>query len=307
MLRTRSAAALLACLALATACADTDPAERDPSSASPTADHSSPSEPEPTPDPSEPTSGGSSTGAESGTASGLVPPWLGTRPLTPRADGTVAPQPTPEELDPRAFTLPDRVSALAGDGFASETEAPAPASVIARSTWHAGCPVAAHDLAWIRVTFWGFDDARHTGELLVASSVADDLVRVFARLYDARFPLEEMRVTSAAALEAAATGDGNNSESFVCRPTTGGTAFSQHAYGTAVDINPFQNPYDKGSGDARVVIPELATSYTDRSAVRPGMVLPGDPVVEAFAAIGWQWGGQWRSLKDYQHFSLNGR
>ena len=36
------------------------------------------------------------------------------------------------------------------------------------------------------------------------------------------------------------------------------------------------------------------------------MILPGDDVVRAFAAIGWEWGGDWHTLKDYQHFSQNG-
>ena len=27
---------------------------------------------------------------------------------------------------------------------------------------------------------------------------------------------------------------------------------------------------------------------------------------QAFDEIGWPWGGDWRSLKDYQHFSANG-
>ena len=30
-------------------------------------------------------------------------------------------------------------------------------------------------------------------------------------------------------------------------------------------------------------------------------------VVRAFGSIGWSWGGEWQSLKDYQHFSQNGR
>ncbi|MDT9593405.1 M15 family metallopeptidase [Nocardioides zeae] len=247
--------------------------------------------PEPTPEP------------EPGT---VAPPWLGTRPLPARADGTAAPQPTPTELDPRRLTSPDALPALPGDGYASEVTAPAPADVVERSTWREGCPVAARDLAWVRVAFVGFDDARHTGELLVATDVADDLVEVFAALYAARFPIEEMRVTTAAELDAEPTGDGNNTESFVCRATTGGGRFSQHAYGTALDVNPFQNPYDKGTGSARVVIPELATSYTDRGVVRPGMVLADDAVVDAFAAIGWEWGGAWQRSKDYQHFSRNG-
>jgi hypothetical protein len=37
------------------------------------------------------------------------------------------------------------------------------------------------------------------------------------------------------------------------------------------------------------------------------MHLPGGPAVEAFAAVGWEWGGHWRSSKDYMHFSQNGR
>jgi hypothetical protein len=30
-------------------------------------------------------------------------------------------------------------------------------------------------------------------------------------------------------------------------------------------------------------------------------------VYRAFISIGWGWGGNWRSIKDYQHFSLTGR
>jgi hypothetical protein len=156
----------------------------------------------------------------------------------------------------------------------------------------------------VQLTFWGFDDQRHTGELLLNASVARDVVQVFRQLYEARFPFEELRVSSRSELELPPTGDGNDTESFVCRPTTGSeTTFSQHAYGLAIDLDPFQNPYVKDD----LVLPELASSYLDRDQVRPGMILPGDVVVRAFASIGWTWGGTWSSLKDYQHFSQNGR
>ena len=163
--------------------------------------------------------------------------------------------------------------------------------------------MAADDLSWVRLTFRGFDHRRHTGELLVNASAADDLVAVFRDLYRARFPIEEMRITRKAELTAPPTGDGNNTGAFACRATTGGTSYSQHAYGLAVDVNPFQNPYTKGE----LVLPELASSYLDRGWVRPGMITPDGPVVRAFAAIGWGWGGSWSSLKDFQHFSANGR
>ncbi len=235
---------------------------------------------------------------------GTVPPnWLGTREL-PRTDaGYAEAQPTPPELRNRRFTLPDSLPALPGDGFASRVADPAPARVIARSTWKRGCPVGRRDLAWVRLTFWGFDGARHTGELLVNGRAVKDLVEAFRRLYEARFPLEEMRIPKAGEAKAAPTGDGNNTVAFACRPTRGATTYSEHAYGLAVDINPFQNPYVKGD----VVLPELASAYVDRGNVRPGMITADGPVVRAFTAIGWGWGGGWKSLKDYQHFSESGR
>ena len=36
------------------------------------------------------------------------------------------------------------------------------------------------------------------------------------------------------------------------------------------------------------------------------MILPNDVVVEAFAEIGWEWGGEWETALDYMHFSQNG-
>jgi hypothetical protein len=229
------------------------------------------------------------------------PPWLGTRALPEGPDGYAEARPTPPELRTRRFTLPDALPPLPGRGFASRVE-PVPEPVLRRSTWEAACPVDAADLRWVRVTFWGFDDRRHTGELLVNAQVADDVVEVFQALWQARFPLEEMRITRQAELDAPPTGDGNNTGAFVCRPVTGGSSYSQHAYGLAIDVNPFQNPYVRGD----LVLPELATAYLDRDRRAPGMVREGGPVVRAFAEIGWEWGGAYRTLKDWQHFSLTG-
>jgi hypothetical protein len=64
-----------------------------------------------------------------------------------------------------------------------------------------------------------------------------------------------------------------------------------------------QNPYLRGA----TVLPEAGGACVDRSRPQPGMVLAGGPVVRAFAAVGWQWGGSFTSLKDYQHFSASGR
>lgn len=249
----------------------------------------------PTPSPSEAT-----TAPEPGT---VPPPWLGTRELPTQANGFGEVRRTPRELRERRFTLPDTVEPLPGSGFASEVVSPAPRRVIDRSTWEPGCPVAADELSWVRLSFRGFDGERHTGELLTNTDVVDDVVQVFGELWRADFPLEELRVTRRDELDAAPTGDGNNSGSFVCRAVVGSTSTpSQHAFGLAVDLNPFQNPYLR-DGD---VLPELASAYLDRDRARSGMIREAGPVVQAFDEIGWSWGGRYRSLLDLHHFSLTG-
>jgi hypothetical protein len=233
-----------------------------------------------------------------------VPPaWLSTRVLPETASGFGEVRPTPRVLRRRAFTLPDQLPALPGRGYRSRIVSPAPRSVIERSTWRPGCPVTADELAWLRVTFRGFDAGRHTGELLVNASAVAGIDQVFRRLWQDRFPMEQLVIERTYDPDAPKTGDGNGTGSFVCRPTTGGTSYSQHAYGLAIDVNTFQNPYLNGD----VVLPELASSYLHRTWVRPGMITAAGPVVAAFRDIGWEWGGDWSSLKDYQHFSANGR
>jgi hypothetical protein len=229
------------------------------------------------------------------------PDWLGTRllPLRPDEFGEVLP--TPAELIDRAFETPDVLPPPAGDEFEWTIQA-VPADVLLRSTWTPDCPVTVEELAYVTLSHWGFDQKFHTGELLVNAEVAEDLVEVFRQLHESRFPIEEMRVIRLEEIDAHPTGDWNDTTSFVCRPAVGSGNWSQHAYGTAVDINPFHNPYLKGD----LVLPELASAYLDRSDRQSGMIADGDEVVQAFARIGWGWGGYWSSLKDWMHFSLSG-
>jgi len=253
------------------------------------------------------------TSAEPGT---VPPSWLGTRVLPKGADGLGEIQPTPPELRNRRFTLPDTLPPLRGDGFGYEA-GPAPDDVVARSSWTPECPVARKDLRWVRITFWGFDDRRHTGELLVNQDAVRAITDAFEQLYAAQYPIEEMRITRADELDAEPTGDGNNTSAFTCRPLRGTTTWSEHAKGRAIDINPFDNPYVKppragtglpaGGAPNEVLIPELASAYTDRSRQAPGMIHAGDAVTRAFASVGWGWGGDWTKSKDYMHFSANSR
>ena len=179
------------------------------------------------------------------------PDWLGTRVLP---DGA-PPPPTPPELDPRILPTVDALPPPA-DGAFHATVQPVPADVVARSTWQEACPVTLDELRYVTVSFWGFDDTAHTGELIVHRDAADGMVQVFEQMFAARFPIEDMRVSTMADLDAPNTGDGNTTAAFVCRPTRGSSRWSEHAFGLAVDVNPFQNPYVRDGG----VIPGLASS-----------------------------------------------
>lgn len=209
--------------------------------------------------------------------------------------------PTPAVLVDRRLPTADVLPPPAAGAFGA-TVSTVPADVVARSTWRPQCPVRLDELRYLTVSFWGFDARRHTGELIVNARVAADVVEVFRQLHDARFPIEEMRVVTAAELTAAPTGDGNNTQAFVCRRANGQTRWSAHAYGLAVDLNPFCNPYSIRD----LVVPELASAYLDRQRIRPGMVLPGDVAVRAFGRIGWSWGGTWSTPRDLMHFSATG-
>ena len=231
-----------------------------------------------------------------------APGWrLGARPLPLRPDGYGQVLPTPPELVERRLPTPDRLPPPASGGYES-TVVPVPVEVLARSTWRPDCPVRLDELRYLTMSFWGFDGRPHTGEMLVHAEVAHDVVGVFEELFAARFPIEEMRVVAPPRLDLPPTGDGNITSAFDCRPARGQTRFSTHAYGLAIDVNPFHNPYRRGD----LVLPELASAYLDRDWERPGMLAEGGVVVQAFDAIGWEWGGRWSSPLDLMHFSATG-
>ena len=175
--------------------------------------------------------------------------------------------------------------------------------------WHAACPVSLSGLRLITVSHWGFDRKVHVGQLVVNRNAAVPLTRVFRRLYELRFPIRHMRLTDGYGPSRLQPADGDVTASFECRqavpsPCSGGSGtghWSQHAYGTAVDLNPVENPY-VGCGRTR---DRSAVTYLNRSRLRPGMVTPA--VVQAFRSIGWGWGGAWTgNTKDYMHFSASG-
>ncbi|UWP78424.1 M15 family metallopeptidase [Dactylosporangium fulvum] len=165
-------------------------------------------------------------------------------------------------------------------------------------SWRPGCPVGLDDLRLLRLTYVDFAGTEQRGQLVVHKDLAEATLRAFAKLRAARFPIRGMRLIEAYDGSDDASMAADNTSAFNCRNVPNTKHWSNHAYGRAIDINPVENPYlPKGQ-----IMPPAGKDYLDRRTVRPGMIVAGDPVVTAFRAEGFTWGGAWRSGVDYQHF-----
>jgi D-alanyl-D-alanine carboxypeptidase len=171
-------------------------------------------------------------------------------------------------------------------------------------SYRPGCPVGPAELRLLHLTYWGFDGRPHKGAVVVDQAVVPSVREVFSRLFAERFPIRRMEPIDAFAGSDNRSMAADNTSAFNCRyaVAAGPKRWSVHAYGEAIDVDPLENPYLLGN----TVYPPAGRRYLDRSEVRPGMAVAGDALVDAFAAVGWQWGGRWTDSPDYQHFSANG-
>ena len=169
-------------------------------------------------------------------------------------------------------------------------------------TWRPGCPVPLARLRLVTVSYFGFDLRSHVGHLVVNADVTGPVVKALRTLYESRFRIRQMRLVDYFAGSDETSMVNDNTSAFNCRIVPNSTVWSQHAYGRALDLNPLENPEVQGG----VVDPPGARPWADRSRLRPGMIMHGGVAWRAFEAVGWKWGGDWTSLKDYQHFSANG-
>ena len=159
-------------------------------------------------------------------------------------------------------------------------------------------PVKLSELVLVRVKYVNCENVERTGGIIIHKKLAGDIEAIFGELYEAKFPIDKIRLIDEYGNSDELSMEDNNTYAFSVRPKTGKKSFSKHAYGFAVDINPVQNPYIKNN----VIEPKNSIDYLDRKSIRKGMIVKGDVCYNAFKKRGWTWGGEWKSLKDYQHF-----
>jgi hypothetical protein len=151
-----------------------------------------------------------------------------------------------------------------------------------------------NSLELVTVNYYGFDGKLHQGQIIVNKEIANDIVEIFKVIEETKFPVEKVVPIVEYNWSDEKSMNDNNTSSFNYRFISGSRILSMHANGLAIDINPEQNPYVKNETS----IP-AGSEYKLKNM---GTIEPDSKIVKAFKEKGWTWGGDWKSLKDYQHF-----
>ena len=163
--------------------------------------------------------------------------------------------------------------------------------------------ISLDDLRYVHILHYNFDNEVVDGELICNEAIAQDLLEIFYELYLAEYKIEKVRLIDEYSGDDTLSMEDNNTSCFNYRVVDGTTTLSKHAYGLAIDINPFYNPYVVFQSDGSTYIsPKGSEIYTDRSAAFPYKIDENDLCYKLFKERGFTWGGDWNSCKDYQHF-----
>lgn len=163
--------------------------------------------------------------------------------------------------------------------------------------------ISYEDLNYVHVLHYDFDGEIAQGELICNQAIAQDMVEIFYELYLTEYRIERITLIDAYDGDDNASMIDNNTSCFNYRTVAGQSHLSKHAFGLAIDINPFYNPYIQYLKEGgRIVLPEGSEAYTDRSADFPYKIDTEDFCYKLFIEHGFTWGGNWNTMKDYQHF-----
>ena len=155
-----------------------------------------------------------------------------------------------------------------------------------------------NNLAYLKITYWGFDNKSHVGEMIVNKNLSEEVLDIFKEVYEEKYPIEKIKLIDEYNANDEDSMSDNNTSAFCYRVVANTNKLSQHSYGNCIDINPLYNPYIVGN----YISPTKGTKYTNRKLNEKGMIKKGDALYNAFIKRGWSWGGEWNGKKDYQHF-----
>lgn len=188
------------------------------------------------------------------------------------------------------------------DGFYQETLSDTLIERITGSSYHENDDISLDQLRFLHVLYYDFNNEIKDGELICNKQIADDLLEIFSTLYDNAYQIDKIQLIDVYDADDDLSCADDNTACFNYRVVAGSTTLSKHALGMAIDINPFYNPYVTYPDGKERISPAGSEVYADRSNDNPHMIRKGDLCYQLFIDHGFTWGGEWKSLKDYQHF-----
>jgi D-alanyl-D-alanine carboxypeptidase len=166
-------------------------------------------------------------------------------------------------------------------------------------SWQENSPVPLSDLRYISVSHWDFNGNVQQGELVMHKKVADDIIDIFRKLFAIKFPIQSMKLIDHFQADDERSMAANNCSAHCTRRVVGTSRWSNHSYGTAIDINPRLNPYTRDDS----YCPQNSKRYLDRTLNEPGMITHESTIYHIFKEKGWEWGGEcFDHCVDYHHF-----
>ena len=169
-------------------------------------------------------------------------------------------------------------------------------------SYPSNCTVSREKLRYLKVLHYTADGYIRLGEMVVNRAISQDVLDIFKILFENRYPIEKMVLIDNYRADDEKSMSDNNSSAFNFRFVQGTQVLSNHSHGMAVDINPLYNPYVVKTNKGTLVSPKAGLPYADRKQKFLYKISADDLCVQAFKKRGFEWGGDWKTRKDYQHF-----
>jgi hypothetical protein len=122
-------------------------------------------------------------------------------------------------------------------------------------SFKADCTLPREELRYLHVLHVDAEGVTHEGEMIVNVHIAEDVLDIFRRLYEAGYPIERIRLVDEYGADDELSMEDNNSSAFNFRFISHTTRISKHGLGLAVDVNTLYNPYTKVVDGERIVEP----------------------------------------------------
>jgi len=161
------------------------------------------------------------------------------------------------------------------------------------------------DLRHVKVKYYNYKGREKDGELIVNKLIARDITEIFYELYEMEYPIRSMKLIDEYDADDNKSMEADNTSCFNYRKIAGSSNLSMHALGLAIDINPKINPC---VGGAHGILPANGEPYRQRDVkkckgtYKNNMIHKNDKIYKLFKEHGFSWGGDWKNMKDYQHF-----